>query len=83
MFDTCEVFHIGKSLSYFPAVFDVDHVVLNSGVENVGEAIFPEEDEGHYPDALADSIGFVLMSPDLFEVVDRVDLSLMSFYICE
>ena len=63
------------------AVLDMRRVIFDSGVEDVREAVLAHEDVGEDPDALEDGIGFVLIAPDLFEIVDGVYLFLVLLYV--
>ena len=79
MLDTCEFLRVEEALNDLGSVFDVGHVVLDSRVENIGQAVFPQEDKGQDSDALVDRVVLVLVPPDQLQIIDRVDFSLVLF----
>lgn len=56
-------------------------VIFDPGVEDIGEAVFAHKDIGKYPNALEDRIALVLITPHLFQIVDRVHLLLVLLYV--
>ncbi len=63
------------------AVFDVSGVVLDAGVEDVGETVLAHEDVGQHTDALEDGIVTILISPHFLQVVYRIHLLLVPLYV--
>jgi hypothetical protein len=63
------------------AVLDVCGVVLDAGVEDVGETVFAHEDVGEDADALENGVVAVLVPPHLLQVVYRVHLLLVPLYV--
>lgn len=61
------------------AILDVRGVVLDAGVEDVGQTVLPHEDVRQDADALQDRVVSVLISPHFLEVVYGVDFLLVAF----